>query len=145
MMAVVAGVVVIAAIAAVKAGALTPVPAKIVLGSALPVFYGSSLVAIGRGNRSSLVATGHRNRGRRRRLDQDILEVDVASAPDNPLLAEEPRLVYSWRKDRLMSAGVSEASAELLSVDERFSVHELEQLLEAGCSLETALRILEPI
>jgi len=36
MIAIVAGVVVVAAIAADKAGALTPVPAKIVLGSALP-------------------------------------------------------------------------------------------------------------
>lgn len=135
MIAIVAGVVVVAAIAAVKAGALTPVPAKIVLGSALPVFYGSSLAAIGRGDLS-----------RSRRIDQEVLEVDVASAPqDSSPRAEEASLVSNWRRERLVAAGVSQPSAELLSMDHRFSVHELEQLLAAGCPLETALRILEPI
>jgi hypothetical protein len=130
--AVVAGVVVVTAIAAVKADVLSPMPAKIVLGSALPFFYGSSLAAIGHGN------------GRRRHRDHETLEADE-NAQDDSLDEDEPGLVYSWTKERLVSAGVSEPSAELLSIDHRFSVHELEQLLDAGCPLETALRILEPI
>lgn len=98
-------------------------------------FYGSSLAAIGRGNLSHS-----------RRIDQEVLEVDVASAPqDSSPRAEEASLVSNWRRERLVAAGVSEPSAELLSMDHRFSVHELEQLLAAGCPLETALRILEPI
>jgi hypothetical protein len=135
MITILSGLVVIAANDAVKADALTPVPAKILLGSALPVFYGSSLAAIGLGNPS-----------RSRRIDQEVLEVDEASPQqDDSPRVEGPSLVSNWRRERLVSAGVSEPSAELLSMDHRFSVHELEHLLGAGCPLETALRILEPI
>jgi hypothetical protein len=50
-----------------------------------------------------------------------------------------------WRKSRLTSLGVPDTAAELLSIDHRFSVGELERLLAAGCPLDTALRIVWPL
>ena len=44
----------------------------------------------------------------------------------------------------MVAAGVAEDTAAILAAHRMFSVHELERLLDAGCPLGTALRILWP-
>jgi hypothetical protein len=129
-----AAIVIVGAIAASKSGAIDPVATKVTLGVSIPAFFGLSLAAIGRHD-------AHRPRPVERHEIEDE-ESDLAASDDG---SDEARAVYMWRKSRLTSLGVPETAAELLSIDHRFSVGELERLLAAGCPLDTALRIVWPL
>lgn len=136
------GALVVAAIAAGQAGALPALPTQLVLALVLPAFYAAALVAIGRdaAGRSQVVA------GPRRSPDDALLDADGSLDDEgDPSELAEVDQVYRWRHRRLLALGVSEMAAALLAVDVRFSVHDLERLLAAGCPLVTALRILRPV
>jgi hypothetical protein len=133
-LAILLGVAVVAAIAANKSGALPALPAKIVLGVTLPLLYGTSLAAIGTRRPRRGVTVG----GDRRPLE------DGPAGQDDLRPAREVEQVYRWRRTRLASLGVTDDAAMILAADGRFSVHEFERLLTAGCPLDTALRILRP-
>lgn len=55
-------------------------------------------------------------------------------------LVSEP--VYEWRLEQLEAAGYSPFQAQLLSRTPEVDLHLAVGLLEAGCPVETALRIL---
>lgn len=128
------GVAVVGAIAANKSGALPALSAKVVLGVTLPLFYGMSLAAIGTDRPRRRVTVGE---------DRRALENGPAGQ-DDLRLAREVEQVYRWRRTRLDFLGVADDAAMVLAADGRFSVHELDRLLVAGCPLDTALRILRP-
>jgi hypothetical protein len=50
-----------------------------------------------------------------------------------------------WRRDRIVEAGVSSASAEAIAADPRFDLHAFLTLIDRGCPPELALRILAPL
>jgi hypothetical protein len=129
-----AGIVVVGAITASKSGVLDPTATKVALGMSIPAFFGLSFAAIGR----------HDAR-RPRRVDRHEIEDDGADPAANDDGPDEALAVYLWRKSRLTSLGVPDTAAELLSIDRRFSIGELEHLLAAGCPLDTALRIVWPM
>jgi hypothetical protein len=136
MLAVLLGAVVMAGIAAAKSGALPVLPAKLVLGLSIPLFYAAALGAIRRdGSRgpSSALREGPR------RADFALVEEQTGRR------VSEIEQVQRWRRARLVALGVADEPARILAARAELSVHELERLLEAGCSLGTALRILDPI
>lgn len=54
-------------------------------------------------------------------------------------------LVEAWRADRLLAAGFPDEVAVALAADHGVDVHVAVGLLEQGCPLVTALRILAPV
>jgi hypothetical protein len=130
-----AGALVLAAVMGLKLDAVPEVPAKVILGVSLAVFYGAALGAI-------RPAVRPRPAARRRdpRPDDGTPAVD-ADAVQRP--SEEER-VRAWRRTRLTALGVPEDVALVLAEDLSFSHHELKRLLGHGCPLGTALRILRP-
>lgn len=133
-LATVAGTLVLAAVTGLKLGAVPSLPAKIVLGLSLAVFYGAMVGAMRPVSRPAPAA----RRGRRRPDDPIIANHDPRA---EPVEAERAR---AWRRARLAALGVSDATALVLAEDPSFSIHELKQLLAQGCPLDTALRILWP-
>ena len=128
------GLVVLATIAAARSGALGPLTGKVLLGVAIPLFFGMSLAAVGRDSRGRPEGPSHRP-----------LPVEDGFAEESDgQPAPEVEQVYRWRRLRLRRLGVPRESTKLLAADLAFSVQELERLLGAGCPLETALRILQP-
>jgi hypothetical protein len=125
------GTVVLAAIVGVKSGAMTPLAAKIVLGIAIPIFFGAFLGAIPRGRKAE-----HRGVW--------LAVVGPLATEDDLQRPSEDERVYAWRNARLVALGVARETAMLLGAHSTFSVHELEGLLKAGCPINTALRILWP-
>jgi hypothetical protein len=133
-LAILLGVAAVAAITANKSGALPALPTKVVLGVTLPLLYGTSLAAIGTDRPRRRVPVGD---------DRRPIE-DEPDGQDDLRPAREVEQVYRWRRTRLASLGVADDATMILAADGRFSVHELERLLIAGCPLDTALRILRP-
>jgi len=127
----VVGGVVLAAIAGVKSGAMPPLAAKVVLGVTIPIFFGAFLAAIPRGRTAALGAGWRPAEGH-------------PAAGDDLQRGSEVERVYAWRNARLAALGVAGETAVILGAHPTFSVHELDRLLEAGCPLGTALRILWP-
>ena len=125
------GAVVLAAFTGLKSGAMPPLPAKVILGVTIPILYGTLLGAIPRGREAALGAGWRSAEG-------------VPAAEDDLQGGSEVERVYGWRNVRLAALGVAEETAMILAAHRTFSVHELERLLEAGCPLGTALRILWP-
>ncbi len=132
--AIVAGALVLAAVAGLNLNAVPSLPAKLVLGISLAVFYGAMVGAI---RPASRPAPAVRHSGRRPDERMDAAQDHRA----HPVEAEQVR---AWRRARLASLGVSEAAALVLAEDPSFSVHELQRLLAKGCPVDTALRILWP-
>jgi hypothetical protein len=125
------GAVVLIAIAGVKSGAMTPLAAKVTLGITIPILFASVLGAIPRG-RAAALRPGWR-------------PAEVASAAEDDLQrGSEAERVHRWRSARLAALGVAEETAVTLAAQPAFSVHDLDRLLEAGCPLRTAVRILWP-
>lgn len=133
--AIVLAAVVLTAIAANRSGALAALPTKVVLGLSVPLLYGAALAAIGKGAPSRDQGLGgHRG------------AVEDAAAEEGELQpGSEVEQVFGWRRTRLASLGVREDAALVFAADARFSVHDLERLLAAGCPLGTALRIVKPV
>lgn len=69
-----------------------------------------------------------------------IIELMPRSAIEEPRLAPEP--VWRWRLEQLKGAGYPPSQAQLLSRTPEVDLHLAVGLLEAGCPVETALRIL---
>jgi hypothetical protein len=130
-----AGALVLAAIMALNLDAVPELPAKVILGVSLAIFYGAALGAIRPAARPRPAA-----RGRDPRPDDGTPAVD---ADDVQRPSEEER-VRAWRRTRLTALGVPEDAALILAEDPSFSHHELKRLLGHGCPLDTALRILRP-
>jgi len=59
--------------------------------------------------------------------------------------ATESSGVVSWRRDRLVEAGVPLPLASRAARDGRYDVHALIDLVERGCPAELAVRILAPL
>jgi hypothetical protein len=131
-----AGALVLAAIMGLKLDAVPELPAKIILGVSLPVFYGAALGAIRRPARPRPVA---------RRPDPRPDDATPAVDADDAQHPSEDERVSAWRRTRLTELGVPENAALVLAEDPSFSHHELERLLRHGCPLATALRILQPV
>jgi hypothetical protein len=55
------------------------------------------------------------------------------------------RVVESWRRDQLLSAGFPLPSARRLGRDHRYDLHALLDLVERGCPPGLAERILAPL
>jgi hypothetical protein len=123
-------VAVMAAIATTKSGSLPALPTKIALGLTITLLFATSLAAVARDGRPDRSYP-------RAPADDPPTDDDVRVSP-------ESGRVYSWRQSRLAALGIAGDAAMLLAADTRFSIHELERLLAAGCPLDTALRILEP-
>jgi hypothetical protein len=129
-----AGAIVVAAIMALSLDAVPQLPAKIILGVSLLVFYGAALGAIRPATRAGPAG---RRPGPRPDDGTPVADDDV----EPPSEAERMR---AWRRARLVALGVSEHVAFVLAEDPSFSHHELKQLLVEGCPLGTAVRILWP-
>jgi len=59
--------------------------------------------------------------------------------------ATESSEVVSWRRDRLVEAGVPLPLASRAARDGRYDVHALIDLVERGCPAELAVCILAPL
>ena len=59
--------------------------------------------------------------------------------------AKESSEVVSWRRDRLVEAGIPLPLASRAARDGRYDVHALILLVERGCPPELAVRILAPL
>jgi hypothetical protein len=129
-----AGALVLAAIMALNLDAVPELPAKIILGVSLPVFFGAALGAIPRVQRQPAA----------RHPDPRPDGGTPAADTDDAQLPSEDERVHAWRRTRLTALGVPEDVALVLAEDLSFSPHELKQLLGHGCPLGTALRILQP-
>lgn len=130
-----AGVVVLAAIMALNLDAVPELPAKIIIGVSLPVFYGAALCAIRPPARPKPAA---------RLPDPRPDDGTPAADTDDVQRPSEDERVHAWRRTRLTALGVPEDVALVLAEDPSFSHHELKRLLRDGCPLGTALRILQP-
>ena len=129
-----AGALVLAAVTGLSLDAAPALPAKIILGVSLPVFYGTIIAAI---RPPSRPGPGARRPGPR---PDDGTPV----ADDDLRLGSEAERLRAWRRARLAALGVPEDVALFLAQDGSFSLHELKRLLAEGCPLGTALRILWP-
>jgi hypothetical protein len=127
-----AGIGVVAAIATVNSGALPTVPAKILLGATITLFFAASFAAVRMDG----------ERDRHAPFDSPPAEGELEPY-DHVRPPSEPERVYSWRRTRLKRLGVHPELRGMLAAETAFSIHELEQLLAAGCPLGTALRILQ--
>jgi hypothetical protein len=130
-----AGALILAAIVGLKLDAVPELPAKIILGVSLAVFYGAALGAI---------RPPARRRPAARRPDPRPDDAIPAADADDVQRPSEDERVSAWRRTRLTALGVPEDVALVLAEDPAFSHHELERLLGHGCPLGTALRILQP-
>ena len=130
-----AAALVLAAIMGLKLGALPEVPAKIVLGVSIAVFFSAALAAV----RSPELA----GPAARRAAPHPDDRAPVADNDDIRRPSEDER-VQAWRRTRIAELGVPEDVALVLAEERAFSPHELKRLLVAGCPLGTALRILWP-
>jgi hypothetical protein len=130
-LAILLGAVVLAAFTGLKSGAMPSLPAKVILGVTIPILFGTLLSSIPRGREAAL-GVGWRS------------AEEVPAGEDDQQGGSEVERVHGWRNARLAALGVAEETAMILAAHRTFSVHELERLLEAGCPLGTALRILWP-
>jgi hypothetical protein len=130
-----AGALVLAAIMGLKLDAVPELPAKIILGVSLPVFYGAALGAIRAPARPGPAA---------RRPDPRPDDGTPVADDDDVQHPSEAERVHAWRRTRLAALGVPEDVALVLAEDRSFSHHELKRILAEGCPLGTALRILWP-
>ena len=55
------------------------------------------------------------------------------------------RTVVRWRRERLVEVGFPPALAARLAADARYDTHALIGLVEDGCPLDLAVRILAPL
>jgi hypothetical protein len=129
-----AGALALAAIMALNLDAVPALPAKIILGVSVPVFFGAALGAIP----PARAAPAARHPDPRPDGGASAADTEDVQRPS------EDELRHAWRRTRLTALGVPEDVALVLAEDPSFSPHELQRLLEHGCSLDTALRILEP-
>jgi hypothetical protein len=137
-----AGALVLAAIMGLRLDAVPELPAKIILGVSLAVFYGAALGAIRPPARPRPAA---RRPGPRPDDATPAAETDDVQRPSEDVQPpSEDERVRAWRRTRLTALGVPEDVALVLAEDPSFSHHELKRLLEHGCPLGTALRILQP-
>ena len=65
------------------------------------------------------------------------LQLEIAVA------AREDAQVTAWRFEQLRGAGYDEPTARYLSVRDEVDLHRAIELVESGCPLELAVRILE--
>jgi hypothetical protein len=130
-----AGALVLAAIMGLKLDAVPELPAKIILGVSIAVFFGAAFGAMGPPARPRPAA---------RRPDPRPDDGTPAAETDDLQRPSEDERVHAWRRTRLTALGVPEDVALVLAEDPSFSHHELERLLAHGCPLGTALRILQP-
>jgi hypothetical protein len=129
-----AGALVLAAIMALNLDAVPELPAKIILGVSLPVFFGAALGAI----------PSAQPKPAARQPDPRPDGGTFAADTDDVQRPSEDERVHAWRRTRLTALGVPEDVALVLAEDPAFSHHELKRLLGHGCPLGTALRILQP-
>lgn len=129
-----AGVLVVAAAVAPNVAAVPELPANIALAVALTAFFGAAIAAIPPAQAKPTA----------RRFDPRPDDGTPAVETDEVRRPSEDELVRVWRTTRLTALGVPEHVALVLADDPSFSHHELERLLERGCPLGTALRILQP-
>lgn len=60
-------------------------------------------------------------------------------------VAGQPEGVAAWRTDRLLAAGLGEASARALGADCVVDLHALLELVDRGCAPELAAHIVAPL
>ena len=53
--------------------------------------------------------------------------------------------VVAWRRGQLVESGLSSPLATRIAADGRYDLHALIGLVERGCSVELAVRILAPL
>jgi hypothetical protein len=129
-----AGALVLLAITGLSLDAVPALPAKVVLGVSLPVFYGAMLGAI----------TPQSPPGLATRRPGPPSEDATRVADDDLRQPSEAERLSAQRRTRLAALGVPEDVALVFAEDPSFSVHELNRLRADGCPLDTALRILWP-
>ncbi len=128
------GAIALAAVMGLNVDAVPELPAKIILGVSIPVFFGAALAALPR---------ARSGRAARRAVPRPDDRAPVADDHDIQGPSEDER-VQAWRRTRLAALGVPEDVALVLAEERSFSHHELKRLLAEGCPLGTALRILWP-
>lgn len=130
-----AGALVLAAIMAVNLDVVPELPAKIILGLSLPVFFGAALGAIPPAQPKPAA----------RHSDPRPDGGNPAADTDDVQRPSDDERVHAWRRTCLTALGVPEEVALVLAEDHSFSHHELKRLLARGSPLDTALRILQPV
>jgi hypothetical protein len=128
------GALVLATIVGLKLEAVPELPAKIILGVSIAVFFGAALAAIPQAQPGPAA---------RRAVPRPDDGAGVVDDHDIQSPSEDER-VQVWQRTRLAELGVPEDVALVLAEDRSFSHHELKRLLAEGCPLDTALRILWP-
>ena len=128
------GALVLVAITGLSLDAVPELPAKIVLGVSLPLFYVAMLGAITPPSRPGPAARrpGPRPDDATRVADDDLRQ------------PSEAERLSARRRTRLAALGVPEDIALVLGEDPSFSIDELNRLRAQGCPLDTAVRILWP-
>jgi hypothetical protein len=129
-----AAALVLLAITGLSLDAVPELPAKIVLGVSLPVFYGAMLGAITPPSCPGPAAP------RPGPPPDDATRVADDTLPQ----PSEAERLSARRRTRLTALGVPEDVALVFAEDPSFSVHELNRLRAHGCLLDTAVRILWP-
>jgi hypothetical protein len=124
----------LATITGLKLDAVPDLPAKIILGVSIPVFFGAALAAIPRARPAPSA---------RPAVPRPDDAAPVADDHDIQGPSENER-VQAWRRTRLAALGVLEDVALVLAEEHSFGHNELKRLLAKGCPLGTALRILWP-
>lgn len=71
-----------------------------------------------------------------------MTSVAAPSVRDEEEAMNEPLRVYCWRHEELMRAGYSLVAATRIASRTDVDLHEAVELLERGCSVEHAVRIL---
>lgn len=56
-----------------------------------------------------------------------------------------PPSVVAWRAERLIEAGLSGDVARTVAADGAYDLHAVLELVDSGCPVELALRILAPL
>jgi hypothetical protein len=130
-----AGALILLAITALSLDAVPDLPAKIVLGVSLPVFYGAMLGAITPPSRPGPAA---RRPGQRPDDATRVADDDLRQPSDAERLSAQ-------RRTRLAALGLPEDVALVFAEDPSFSLQELNRLRAHGCPLDTAVRILWPV
>jgi hypothetical protein len=120
-------VLLLAALAALSAGVAPALPLSAGVGVLGAAAFATAILAMG----------GRQVRARRFRAGAAAPE----DADDRP--SEEDR-VHDHRERRFVALGVSEELAPVLAASRTVSAHDLARLIEKGCPVETAVRIVWP-
>lgn len=84
-------------------------------------------------------------RGKKQAVRRHQRDMSLNSARHRGCGSGPPTDAGTWRRCRLIEAGLPEALADSVAVDSRHDLHALFQLLDRGCPPDIAVRITAPL